>query len=71
MEAGTGAFDIWTASRTSAANPFSSLHAVTELNSASNDIPTFLTPDRCTLYLQSDRPGGVGGYDIYVATKPH
>ena len=33
-----------------------------------NDMPT-LSCDGSTLYFTSNRPGGVGGYDIYVATR--
>ncbi len=70
VDAGTGDFDIWTGTRASAASQFSGLHAVTELNSSASERPSFITADGCTLYLSSTRAGGIGGEDIYVATKP-
>jgi Tol biopolymer transport system component len=43
--------------------------AITELNSSSSDEGATLTPDELTIYFDSSRPGGLGGYDIYVATR--
>jgi hypothetical protein len=42
---------------------------VTELNSAQDDTMVWLTADELTAYLSSNRPGGVGGYDMYIATR--
>jgi outer membrane protein OmpA-like peptidoglycan-associated protein len=39
------------------------------LNSAGNEISPFVAPDGQTLYLASDRPGGLGGFDIYMARR--
>lgn len=39
------------------------------LNSDSFDGSPFLTADERTIYFASTRPGGTGGYDIYVATR--
>jgi hypothetical protein len=42
---------------------------VAELNSAANEVGPILSPDGKQLYFYSDRPGGLGGTDIYVASK--
>lgn len=49
--------------------PFSISSAVPELNSTSNDGGPRLTYDGNTMYLMSNRPGGLGGDDIYVSTR--
>ncbi|HMZ72251.1 MAG TPA: OmpA family protein [Saprospiraceae bacterium] len=40
------------------------------VNSAANEISPYLTEDGRTLFFASSRPGGYGGLDIYMATKP-
>jgi hypothetical protein len=42
-----------------------------ELNTPSLDGCPFTSPDRRSLYLASDRPGGLGGIDIWVARRTH
>lgn len=37
------------------------------VNSKFNEDSPYLSPDEQTLYFCSDRPGGVGGYDIYMS----
>lgn len=39
------------------------------VNSSSGDVVAIVSADGCALYLASDRPGGYGGYDAYVATR--
>lgn len=41
-----------------------------ELNTASLDGCPIQSPDGLSLYLASNRPGGLGGLDIWVATRP-
>jgi Tol biopolymer transport system component len=43
--------------------------AVAGVNSTSLDGSPFLTPDERTIYFASGRPGGMGGYDIWTATR--
>jgi Tol biopolymer transport system component len=65
------AFDIWVATRASTSATFGAPVPVTELNTAAwNDTPGWISPDGCRIYLASDRPGGPGGQDIYVAERP-
>ncbi len=65
-----GSFDIWTATRESTTEQFSAPSNVSELNSVEVDLPTWLSEDGCTLLLSSSRVGGLGGLDIYQATRP-
>jgi Tol biopolymer transport system component len=39
------------------------------VNCSSGDVVAIVSADGCALYLASDRPGGYGGYDAYVATR--
>jgi hypothetical protein len=61
-----GGRDIWVATRATASDPFSGLTPVAELNTAFEDLPSFITDDRCTLYLTSN---AAGRFQVYVATK--
>jgi hypothetical protein len=65
-----GGFDIWVAHRTMPTGPFGTASNVAELNTADNEYPGSISPDGCRMYFGSDRPGGVGGGDMYVASKP-
>lgn len=40
-----------------------------ELNTASNDGCPYQSPDGLSLYMASNRPGGLGGLDIWVASR--
>ena len=40
------------------------------VNSAQGDEPGWISADGCRLYLYSNRPGGMGMQDIYVAKRP-
>jgi len=39
------------------------------INSASNDQQPAISKDRLSLYFTSNRPGGIGGFDIYVSQR--
>ena len=43
---------------------------LTELNSPSYDANATLSPDELTVYFSSEREGGEGRLDMYVATRP-
>ncbi|NTW32000.1 MAG: hypothetical protein HGB12_05145 [Bacteroidetes bacterium] len=39
------------------------------INSKENELNAFITSDKNTMLFSSDRPGGYGGYDIYISEK--
>ena len=42
---------------------------VPNVNSSSNEVNASISTDGLTLFLCSNRPGGVGGYDVWVTTR--
>jgi hypothetical protein len=66
---GSGGYDIWTAVRASWATPFSAPVPVAELDTASADRDPHVSADGLVMFFASDRPGGVGSNDIWVATR--
>jgi Tol biopolymer transport system component len=68
-DGGSGGSDIWTASRLDRSLPFGAATRVAELCSTSNDWGAALSADGMTIYFASDRAGGVGLLDVWVATR--
>lgn len=64
---GAGKYDIYTARRASTSAPFSAPTAVAELDTSENELPHWLSPDGCRLYLERSQGAA---YEIYVATRP-
>jgi hypothetical protein len=62
-----GEFDVWVATRTGRDAPFSPPVLVPELSSPDEDQVQWVSPDRTTVYLSSDRESD---FDIYRATRP-
>lgn len=62
-----GGATIWSSHRTTASDGFPGPHEATDLAIGLPEIPGWLSPDNCRLYLNSPSPG-----DLYVATRhPH
>ena len=61
--------DIFRTTRASKDVPFSVGAPLGGVNSSANDAPLAISKDDCELYLQSSRPGGLGGLDIYIARR--
>jgi len=61
--------DIWVATRPRRDEPFGEPVPVAELNTEFGETNPSISPDGLTLYFSSDRPGGAGSWDIYVATR--
>ncbi|HEY0484586.1 MAG TPA: hypothetical protein VGD37_43995 [Kofleriaceae bacterium] len=51
------------------AKPFGAGMPITELNSPAHDDAAWLSSDERTIYFSSNRAGGAGNYDIYMATR--
>ena len=63
--------DIFHARRLSTSDGFGVPMLVAELSGAtSEDYPNWVSPDRCQLIFTSDREGGSGGLDLWIATRP-
>jgi hypothetical protein len=65
-----GPFDIYTATRPTLDDPFSTPVRVDELDTAYDDGNPFLTRDGHTIYWSSDRPPDAGARDLWFATRP-
>jgi hypothetical protein len=61
--------EIWTATRPNWSSPFGTATLVTELNSPNNDRDPRVSPDNLVIVFASDRPGGTGSTDIYMASR--
>jgi Tol biopolymer transport system component len=67
---GSGASDLWTATRQTVFDPWSAPTNLGPLvNSVSADSDPDIAPDRETLYFHSARSGGFGVNDLYVTTR--
>jgi Tol biopolymer transport system component len=63
--------DVYLASRSAPTDGFGPAAAVDGLAAMGvNEAPTWISPDGCHLYIQSDAPGGMGGIDLYMAARP-
>jgi Tol biopolymer transport system component len=67
---GQGLLDVWVATRGRTSEPWSTpVNLGSTVNSAFNDGAPALSSDGTTLYFYSNRPGGVGGNDLLMATR--
>lgn len=67
---GVGSQDIWVATRATTLDPWSPpVPLGPVVNSQYFDGGPALSFDGTELYFHSDRPGGFGGYDLYVTTR--
>jgi Tol biopolymer transport system component len=63
--------DVYLASRSSPSDGFGTAAPVAGLAEMGvSEAPTWISPDGCHLYVQSDAPGGMGGLDLYMAARP-
>ena len=66
---GPGEQDIWFSTRTTASDPWSTPACAVDLSGPTQETGTALAGDGLTIWFSSDRPGGKGGYDIWVSTR--
>ncbi len=62
-------YDMFIALRSGPGQPFTGVTKMGALDTASNEKNAVLTGDELTVYFASDRAGGMGGYDVYTATR--
>ena len=62
--------DLWVSSRKTVFDPWSTpVNVGSTVNSASDDQQPQIAANRRTLFFASNRPGGVGGLDLYVTRR--
>ncbi len=61
--------DIFVSTRATKAGRFGAGSVVASLSSPEKDAPLFLSHDGCEMVLKSTRPGGLGGFDLWVARR--
>ncbi len=66
---GAGGFDIWKSTRASTSSSWATPAPVSELNSSANDCNPDISADGLMLLFESDRPGGCGEMDIWMASR--
>jgi hypothetical protein len=69
QRAGTGGYDLWMATRSDTSSPFDDPVELSDLNTTSHERSVALSLDEREIYFGSNRTGGMGGVDIYVATR--
>jgi hypothetical protein len=66
---GVGQLDIWIARRNFLSDGFSDIAPLNGVNSTVNEGRAVLSSDELTMYFASERPGGLGTMDLWVATR--
>jgi hypothetical protein len=66
---GVGLLDIWIARRNSKGAGFSNIAPLNGVNSTAIEGRAVLSNDALTTYFASERPGGFGAFDLWVATR--
>ena len=65
-----GGFDIWVATRETVADAWSvPVNLGPSVNTTSDERQAYLSSDRETLFLVSNRDGGIGGFDLYASKR--
>lgn len=62
--------DVWTARRASPQDPFDAPTIVAEVSSSDYETSPAVSLDGLSLYFGSDRSGGAGLVDVWMATRP-
>jgi Tol biopolymer transport system component len=68
---GLGQLDLYVSQRSSVEEPWGPPVNVSVLNSATADQAPALSRDGHNLFFATDRPGGMGGLDIWVSRREH
>ena len=68
---GFGLFDVWVSTRESTSDPWTApVNLGASVNSPYDEQQAYIGSDRQTLFFASNRPGGLGAFDMYVTTRP-
>src|SRR5262249_44706445 len=68
---GLGDWDLWQVTRPTLSSPWGTpVNLGPTINSSAADSEPLISPDGLSLYFSSNRAGGRGQYDIWVATRP-
>lgn len=68
---GQGSQDLWVTTRSSITDPWAApVNLGSLVNSSGDEVGPSSSPDGSTLFFSSNRPGGYGGDDLYIATRP-
>ena len=63
--------EVWHSTRAAANLPFPAAELVAEVSASGyHDHHIALSPDALELYVSSDRPGGAGKFDVWIARRP-
>ncbi|AKF09001.1 PD40 domain-containing protein [Sandaracinus amylolyticus] len=62
--------NLWIATRPALDEPFEPLERIDELNTTYAESSMTISPDGLELVFASDRPGGAGGLDLWIARRP-
>jgi Tol biopolymer transport system component len=66
---GVGQLDIWIARRNFRSDGFSNVAPLTSVNSTAHEGRAVLSNDELAIYFASERSGGLGAMDLWVATR--
>jgi hypothetical protein len=66
---GLGGSDIWHAVRADPSDPWEAPTPVDELSSSSAETSVAVSRDGLEIWITTDRPGGLGGFDVWVSTR--
>ena len=67
---GRGKIDVYMSTRENMDEPFGPPVNLSTINTSHHDFSPHLSADGLSLYFSSDRPGGYGDMDLWVATRP-
>lgn len=67
---GSGGADLWVTTRATVTEPFGTPQNLgTNVNSLAHEVAPSISAEGLSIFFESDRPGGLGGADIWVATR--
>ncbi len=66
---GLGGNDIYVSQRATLSSAWGAPQNVAILNTSSGDSPASISPDGREMFINSQRPGGIGGVDLYLSTR--